>query len=163
MSLLKKIILASGVVFIAIQFIQPARNNSGHALPTDFAKIYTIPANVDGILQNACYDCTVTTQATCVFKYLTNSTDNGNTNKEWKKEIESQRLWKQQHPKAKSKLKEIVKQIKDDEMPIASYKAMHKKANLIKEEKALIRTWMNKTVDSLSTVNQMQCVKSNKY
>jgi hypothetical protein len=45
------------IVFIAIQFIQPAHNKSGQALPTDFAKIYLVPTNVEAILQNACYDC----------------------------------------------------------------------------------------------------------
>jgi hypothetical protein len=52
-----------------------------------------------------------------------------------------------------SKLKGIANQIKDNEMPISSYKLMHKKATLTKEEKGLIIDWMNKTADSLSTVN----------
>ena len=52
-----------------------------------------------------------------------------------------------------SKLKGIANQIKDDEMPISSYKAMHTKAKLTKEEKSLIMDWMNKTADSLSVSN----------
>jgi Haem-binding domain len=57
MSGFKKIVTALVVVFIVIQFIQPARNKSGQALPADFAKIYQVSANVERILQNACYDC----------------------------------------------------------------------------------------------------------
>jgi Haem-binding domain len=38
-------------------------------------------------------------------------------------------------------------------MPISSYRMMHKKANLTKEEKDLIIDWMNKKADSLSTEN----------
>ena len=52
-----------------------------------------------------------------------------------------------------SKLKGIANQIKDNEMPIWSYKMMHKKANLTKEEKVLIIDWMNNKADSLSANN----------
>lgn len=48
-----------------------------------------------------------------------------------------------------SKLKGIANQIKDDEMPLSSYRWMHTKANLIKDQKNLIINWMNKTADSL--------------
>ena len=49
-----------------------------------------------------------------------------------------------------SKLKGIANQILDNEMPISSYKALHKKANLSKEEKGVIIAWINKTSNSLS-------------
>lgn len=142
------------IVFIAIQFIQPAHNKSGQALPTDFAKIYSVPANVQSILQNACYDC-----------------HSNNTNYPWYVNIQPMAWIMKRHidnGKAKlnfsefgnnttrkriSKLKEISNQIKDDEMPISSYRLMHKNANLTKEEKVLIMEWMNKTADSLSTNN----------
>lgn len=154
MRLFKKIILVLGVVFIAIQFIQPAHNKSGQALPTDFAKIYTVPANVDGVLQSACYDC-----------------HSNNTNYPWYSNIQPIAWAMARHikngkeklnfsdfgsnstRKQISKLKGIANQIKDDEMPIASYKTMHKKANLTKEEKNLVISWMNKTTDSLSANN----------
>ena len=54
---IKKIALALFIAFIAIQFIQPAHNKSEQVLPTDFAKIYAVPDNVQSLLQNACYDC----------------------------------------------------------------------------------------------------------
>ncbi len=52
-----------------------------------------------------------------------------------------------------SKLKGIANQIKDDEMPLASYKIMHSYAKLSKEQKSLIMDWMNKKADSLSIEN----------
>src|ERR1700676_5089858 len=45
------------LAFIAIQFFQPALNRNGQALPTNFTKIYPVPANLQTILLNACYDC----------------------------------------------------------------------------------------------------------
>lgn len=154
MSLIKKILLVLLILFIAIQFIQPAHNKSGQVLPTDFAKIFVVPNNVQILLQNACYDC-----------------HSNNTSYPWYSKIQPMAWLMASHiknGKAKlnfsdfgsnsnrkqiTKLKEIANQIKDDEMPISSYKAMHKKANLTKEEKSLIMYWMNKTADSLSTGN----------
>ena len=52
-----------------------------------------------------------------------------------------------------SKLKEISNQIKDGEMPITSYKLMHKSARLSQDEKALLMNWLQASTDSLSTNN----------
>jgi hypothetical protein len=151
MSRIKKILLALLIVFVAIQFIQPAHNTSKHLLPTDFAKVYTVPANVQSVLQNACYDC-----------------HSNNTKYPWYVNIQPMGWIMKRHidnGKAKlnfsefgslsnrrqvSKLKEISNQIKDDEMPISSYKMMHKNANLTNEQKVFVTDWMNKTAERLS-------------
>ena len=136
MSLFKKIILASGVVFIAIQFIQPARNKSGHALPTGFAKLNPINANVDGVLQSSCYDChsnnttypwysNIQPMAWIMARHIKNGKEKFNFS-----DFSSSSTRRQIN-----KLKEIANQIKDDEMPVASYRAMQKKAILSKEKK----------------------------
>ena len=150
----KKIALAVGSVFIAIQFIQPVHNKSGQVLPSDFIKVYVVPSNVQTILQNACYDC-----------------HSNNTNYPWYSNIQPMAWMMARHIKNGkeklnfsefdsyssrrqiSKLKGIANQIKDDEMPLSSYKLMHSKATLTKEEKNLIINWFNKTADSLSAVN----------
>ena len=154
MRLLKKIITALCVVFIAIQFIQPARNKSGQVLPAGFGTIYQVPANLERILQNACYDChsnntsypwysNIQPMAWMMARHIKNGKEklnfSGFGNNTTRKQI--------------SKLKGIANQIKDDEMPLSSYKMMHKKANLSKEEKILIMDWMNKTADSLAKQN----------
>ena len=142
------------IVFVAIQFVRPARNKSGQVLPTDFTKVYTVPNNVQSILQNACYDChtnntnypwysNVQPIAWMLARHIKNGKDKINFS-----EFGSNSTRKQI-----SKLKEIANQIKDDEMPLFSYKMMHSKANLSKEEKNLIMDWMNKTADSLSANN----------
>lgn len=154
MSRIKKILLALLFVFIAIQFIQPAHNKSEQILPTDFAKVYAVPNNVQSVLQNACYDChsnntkypwysNIQPMAWMLARHIKNGKEklnfSGFGNNTTRRQV--------------SKLKEISNQIKDDEMPISSYKMMHKNANPTKEEKVLIMDWMNKTADSLSTNN----------
>jgi len=57
MRLKKKILIVLFTGLVAIQFIQPAHNKSGQVLPTDFANFYAVPANVQNIFKNACYDC----------------------------------------------------------------------------------------------------------
>jgi len=151
---IRKILLAFAIVFIAIQFIQPARNRSRQVLPTDFEKVFVVPVNVESILQNACYDC-----------------HSNNTNYPWYSYIQPVAWIQQSHinnGKSKlnfsdfgsysarrqiSKLNGIANQIKDDAMPISSYKLMHKSASLTQADKVLVMDWMNKTVDSLSVNN----------
>jgi uncharacterized membrane protein len=150
----KKILLGLLLVFIVIQFIQPARNKGGQVMPADFARVLAVPDSLHEVLQNACYDC-----------------HSNSTNYPWYSNIQPMAWLMARHIKNGkdklnfsdfgsytgrrqiSKLKGIAYQVKDDEMPISSYKLMHKKANLTNEEKKIIMDWMNKTADSLSANN----------
>lgn len=150
----KKIGLGIILVFVAIQLIQPAHNKSEQVVSTDFFNVYRVPGNVKTLLQNACYDC-----------------HSNNTNYPWYSNIQPMAWLMSNHIRAGkeelnfsvfgnyparrqiNKLKGIANQIKDGEMPIASYKMMHRSANLTKEDKVLIGNWMNKTADSLSANN----------
>ena len=154
MKSIKQIILVLAIVFVAIQFIQPAHNKSGQVLPTDFTKVYAVPTNLQIMLQNACYDChSNNTNYPCYSNIqpmawiMKRHIDNG------KEKLNFSEFGSYGSRRQISKLKGIANQIKDDEMPLASYKMMHSKATLTKEEKALIMDWMNKTADSLSTSN----------
>jgi len=154
MSRLKKILLGLLLVFIAIQFIQPARNKSGQVLATDFSKVFVVPGSLQIVLKNACYDChsnntiypwyaNIQPMAWIMAKHIKDGKDKFNFN-DFGGYTSRRQI---------SKLKGIANQVKDDEMPISSYKLMHKNANLTEEEKNLIMDWMNKTADSLSANN----------
>ncbi len=154
MSRIKKILLALLIVFIAIQFIQPARNKSGQVLPTNFAKVYTVPGNIQSILQNACYDChsnstsypwysNIQPMAWIMARHIKNG----------KEELNFSEFGSYTSRRQISKLKGMANQIKDNEMPIWSYKMMHKSARLSQAEKTLIKDWMNNKADSLSANN----------
>ena len=55
---MKKNIFFSLIVFLLLQFYQPARNSdNGQVLPIHIAKVYNIPIKVQQTLQNSCYDC----------------------------------------------------------------------------------------------------------
>lgn len=149
-----KILLALLIVIVAIQFIQPARNKSGQVLPTDFAKVFVVPNNVQTLLQNSCYDCHSNNTVYPWYSdfqpmawMMASHINNG------KEMLNFSSFGSNTTRKQISKLKEIANQIKDDEMPISSYKMMHKNARLSQPEKTLIMDWMNKTAGSLSATN----------
>ena len=151
-----KIILAIVLFFfIAIQLYQPALNvNKGQVDKTDFAKVYTVPENVQNILQNACYDCHSNNTKNTWYSniqpmawMMKSHIDNG------KEKLNFSEFGSISSRRQISKLKGIANQIKDDEMPLASYKIMHSYAKLSKEQKSLIMDWMNKKADSLSIEN----------
>lgn len=146
--------LAIAIVFIAIQFIQPARNKSGQLLSTDISKMVNIPKNVEAVLKNACYDC-----------------HSNNTNYPWYVNIQPMGWMMARHIKNGkeklnfsefgsystrrkiSKLKGIADQIKDNDMPLSSYEMMHKNARLSHSEKTLVMNWMQKAADIISANN----------
>ena len=154
MSILKKIMLILLIAFIALQFVQPARNNNGQVLPADISKTVSVPENVNTILKTACYDCHSNHTDYPWYSYLQpvgwilyNHITNGKTELNFS-EFGSYATRRQQ-----SKLKAIATQIKDGEMPLFSYTILHKNARLSKDEKSLIINWAQNAKDSLDKIN----------
>lgn len=150
MSRFKKILPGLLIVLIAIQFVRPARNRNDQKQPADLATICTVPDTVQGILQNACYDC-----------------HSNNTNYPWYANIQPLAWIMARHitkgkaqlnfsefgiiskRKQISKLREMINQVKDDEMPLASYQLMHGNAKSSANKKTLLLNWLTSTADSL--------------
>ena len=150
MSRPKKILLGLLLVFIAIQFIQPAHNKSEQVLPTDFTGVFVVPDNVQSIFKNACYDChsnntdypwyaNIQPIAFMMARHINNG----------KAQLNFSSFGSNSQRKQISKLREIVNQVKDDEMPLTSYKLMHSRTGLSAADKKLIVTWLTATADSL--------------
>lgn len=150
MRLIIKILFVLVILFLAIQFIPSSQNIGGKGLATDISKSVIMPNKVQSVLENACYDC-----------------HSNNTNYPWYSKIQPVRWMMDRHVKeAKeeinfsefgsystrskiSKLKGIASSIKDNDMPLSSYRLMHKSANLSESEKNLIINWALQTSDSL--------------
>ncbi len=150
MKLFKKILLAFMIVFFIIQFIQPAHNTSEQVLPIDITKIYAVPDSVQRLLNIACYDCHSDNTRYPYYAYiqpvgwfLARHVKLGKNDLNFS-EFGTYSVRKQQ-----SKLKAIISQIKDDEMPLTSYKLMHADARFLKEEKELIMNWATVTKNNL--------------
>ena len=154
MRVIKKTLLGLLVVFIIIQFIQPARNKSDQVLPTDLAKTFQVPEKVHGILISACYDCHSNNTKYPWYSriqpfgwMLANHIGKG------KAELNFSDFGSYSKRRQISKMNGIANSVKEGAMPLSSYRVMHKEARLSKEEKALLIDWAIKTKDSLRSNN----------
>ena len=153
--IIKKILFIGLIIFLLIQLYQPARNISFEQdITGNFTKVYNVPKNVEIILRTSCYDC-----------------HSNNTYYPWYSYIQPARFFMESHiaagkenlnfnewgnyssRKQNNKLDRIVKQIKSDEMPLASYTLIHKNAILTATQKKEVLDWINKTKDSISSQN----------
>ena len=139
------------IAFVLIQFIQPARNQSGQVLQTDLTKMFAVPSNVKAVLDAACYDCHSNNTRYPWYSYIQPA---GwwlaNHIKEGKEELNFSEFGTYSKRRQISKLRSIENSIKDGAMPISSYTIMHKNARLTKEEKKQIIDWVKLTRDSLA-------------
>ena len=148
---LKIMLLVFILVFIIIQFSRPERNLNRQILPADFSKSFNPPANLQGILTNACYDChsnntrypwytNIQPMAWIMGSHIKNGKDKLNFS-EFRNYSISRQI---------SKLKGIANSIKDGIMPLTSYELMHKNARLTEADKSLVIDWIENKADSLS-------------
>jgi hypothetical protein len=138
------------VAFVAIQFFPTERNQSGVVPKTDFLLVNNPPQKIRTILQESCYDC-----------------HSNNTEYPWYNKIQPVAWYLEDHVKQgkselnfntwdeltdrrkNSKLKSIINQVKDDEMPLYSYTLIHWDAILSESDKSAIVNYMNSLKDSM--------------
>lgn len=148
--LLKIIALILLVAFVGIQFIPSERNQSEFVPKTDFLTVNNTPDNIGKLLQVACYDC------------HSNNTDYPWYNKvqpiawfledhvvEGKKELNFSEWDEYSNRRKNSKLKSIISQIEDDEMPLFSYTLLHRDAVYSDSEKEEVINYMKAIKGSL--------------
>ena len=150
MSRIKKILLVTLIVFIVIQFIRPERNQSTKRLPIDISKLVTVPDTVQLILKNACYDCH---SNNTTYPWYVNIQPAGwlmaNHIQQGKAVLNFNEFGSYSARRQVSKLTGIANSIKDDIMPLSSYKWMHKNARLSENEKVTIINWVQQSKEIL--------------
>ena len=117
---------------------------------TDFLLVNNTQENISALLQESCYDC------------HSNNTEYPWYNKvqpvgwfledhinEGKEELNFNEWDAYSNRRKNSKLKSIISQVKDDEMPLASYTLIHKDAKLSNSEKTLIIDYMKNLKETL--------------
>ncbi|MDC8000824.1 heme-binding domain-containing protein [Aequorivita todarodis] len=148
--ILKIIVLVLIVAFVAIQFIPTERNQSDMVPKTDFVVANNPPAEISALLKESCYDC-----------------HSNHTDYPWYNKIQPVAWFLEHHIKEakaelnfsewndlsvrrkNSKLRSIINQIKDDEMPLWSYTLMHRHAVLSEAEKESIIAYITEVKDRL--------------
>lgn len=142
MPILKKILLLLFIIFIAVQFIRPEKNQAAPPFPNDIATLYPVSDSVRKILQKACNDCHSSNTTypwynniQPVASWLHNHVEEG------KREVNFNEFATYRIGKQYRKLLEVKEQIEKDEMPLSSYTLIHTNAKLSEQEKHILVAW----------------------
>lgn len=150
--MLKKITLGLLGIFIALQFVRPAKNihPDPAAIEKDISTVFPVPEQIDRILITSCADC-----------------HSNNTRYPWYARIQPLGWWLNHHveegkqelnfnefasyrPRRQyHKLEEIAEQVTEGEMPLKSYTLIHKNASLDASQKKAVSDWANALLDSM--------------
>lgn len=138
-------------LLVLIQFWRPARNEATTRGPDDINVKHPVPADVQALLQRACYDC-----------------HSNHTNYPWYANVQPVGWWLTSHvndgkrhldfsafgaysPKrAAAKLAEIADEVEQHAMPLPSYTWMHPEARLTPAEIKRLTDWAEALHDEIA-------------
>jgi len=141
--MLKKTGITLVIIFTIIQFYRPEKNSSSENSISDFLIVTNANDTIKSIIETSCYDC-----------------HSNNTNYPWYAEVAPLSWWIAHHvdeakeelnfsewstfskKKKNHKLKEMIEQLEEREMPLNTYLPMHPEAKLSEEQIALLITWI---------------------
>jgi hypothetical protein len=150
MKIVKIIALILLVVFVGIQFVPTERNQSDVIPQSDFVMVNKPPKNISMILQESCYDChSNNTEYPWYNKMQPVAWFLKDHIKEGKAELNFNEWDEYSNRRKNSKLKSIINQIENDEMPLSSYTLIHRDAIISTSEKELVINYMKQIKDSL--------------
>lgn len=150
MKLFKVIAWIALIAFIVIQFFPTDRNESYITPKTDFMLVNEVPAIIENKLRVSCYDC-----------------HSNNTAYPWYSRIQPAAWFLEDHVREgkaelnfndwntysdrrkKSKLRSIIKQIENGEMPMDNYTLIHRDAILSEKEKVVLTDYMTLIINNL--------------
>src|SRR5690625_436756 len=150
MRIVKIILMFLIIAFVGIQFVPTSRNISDTVPKTDFMEINKVPNAIQNKLQVSCYDC-----------------HSNNTRYPWYNKVQPIAYFLERHIKEgkaelnfseweaysnrrkNSKLRSIISQIQDDEMPLYFYTLIHRDAVYSDSEKEMVIEYMRDLKDKL--------------
>jgi hypothetical protein len=150
MKILKAGLVLLAAAFVIIQFIRPAKNVSTDTSTASITEAFAVPESVQTILKRSCYDChsdnTVYPWYSWVEPvgwYLNNHIQNG------KRHVNYDEYATYRPIRQFIRFRDLIEQIKEDEMPLPSYLLIHRYAKLSPDEKSLLIWWSTAMMDSM--------------
>ncbi len=138
------------VGFVGIQFFPTSRNQSDTIPKTDFMLVNDVPKQVENIIKTSCYDCHSNNtdypwynKVQPVAWFLEDHVTHG------KEELNFNEWADYSNRRKNSKLKSIISQIENGEMPLWSYTLIHREAKLSEDKRKTVLDWVSKLKDSL--------------
>lgn len=141
---MKKLAVVLLLAFIAIQFFRPEKNiqTSPTEVKNHISATYTVPAEVELILQSSCYDCHSNqtkypwySNVQPVAWFLANHVEEG------KKELNFSEFSTYTLRRQFKKFGEIIDEVDEDKMPLKSFTLIHKDAVLTDAQKTSLISW----------------------
>jgi len=139
----RKILIALVLLFIIIQFIPVELNQSETISKDDFIATMNPPEEIAQMLKTSCYDC-----------------HSNNTNYPWYDRVVPVSFWVKHHideakeelnfsewntyskKRKNHKIKEIIEETEEGEMPLKTYVIMHSDAKLSSEQQEQLKNWL---------------------
>jgi hypothetical protein len=141
---LKKILIATGILFLGIQLFRIDKNNPAVEPSKDFVIVSNAPAEITSILKASCYDCH---SNEVVYPWYTNIAPFSWWMKhhvnEGREELNFSEWGTYSSRRMDHKLKECIEQIEENEMPLDSYLWIHSNAKLNADQKEKLIQWLN--------------------
>jgi hypothetical protein len=138
------------IAFVGIQFIPSQLNKSQTTAKSDFMVVNNVPPKIKNKLLTSCYDCHSNNTNYPLYNriqpaamFLENHVKDG------KEQLNFSKWDSLSVRRKKSKLNEMINQIRDDQMPLSSYTIIHRDAKFSKTEKQEMIKWMTQKKDSL--------------
>jgi hypothetical protein len=146
---LKKLAAILLILFVMIQFYQPARNISNGQVDTaDFSNAANVPLEIANILRTSCYDCHSNHTNYLWYDYIQPARFLVEKHiSDGKKELNFNEWGNYSERKQKRLLTSIKSQITNKEMPLPSYTLLRKNAKLTDKELRMLLTWLEKKDD----------------
>ena len=140
----KKILLVVLALLVIIQFIRPAKNDSGELITNqDISKKYSMPDQVHKILVQKCYDCHSNKSR---YPWYFNVQPVGwwmdHHIEEGKEHLNFSEFTAYTEKKANHKMNEVSESINEGWMPIDSYLWTHHDATITQEDRDVINQWI---------------------
>ena len=150
MKIFKRILILLLIIFVAIQFIRPAKNKSEGISANDISTKYPVPDSIQVILKVACNDC-----------------HSNNTRYPWYAEVQPVAWWLNGHivdgkrglnfsefasyriKKQFHRLDDIDELVKKNAMPLSSYTIIHTDAKLSERQKLALYSWTEALRDTI--------------
>ena len=142
MRVFKKIALVIVAFFGLIQFIRPEKNVGSEVQPANISKQLPVPAAVNLLLKEACYDChSNNTQYPWYVNIQPVAWFMANHISDGKAVLNFDKFGLYAKRRQGNKLQSIANSLNDGSMPIDSYTWMHKEARLSDSSKNHIIAW----------------------
>ena len=161
--MIKKVLIFLLLVLVVIQFIHHKPNKASGDQPNFIGKMYVVPEEVKTILVEACNDCHTNntrypwySNIQPVDWWLTNHIQGG------KKGLNLDEFTNRSLRFRYNKLGDVVKLVKEGDMPLDSYTWLHKDARLTADEKSTLMNWAQAIIDTMEAKYPIDSLKRKK-